>query len=86
MKKTKSLPPSVIRDALEIANLYRKTSTDFVGYAFSKCRRGIEVSLGQFLYSSDISNGKLMTEDWDGFICFKNQQLVDLHSGEQIAL
>lgn len=84
MKKTKSLPPSVIRDALQIANVYRKSSTDFVGYAFSKCKKGIEVSLGQFLYASD--KGSLITKDWDGYICFRNQQLVDLHSGEQIAL
>jgi hypothetical protein len=85
MKKTKSLSSSVIQEALEIANIYHQ-SKGFVGYAFSKCKKGIEVSLGKFLYSSDISNGSLMTEDWDGFICFKNQQLVDLHSGEQIAL
>lgn len=80
---TKTLSKSVVRDALKIAGDLPK---DFVGYAFTKCSKGKQVNDGQYMDTLDIREGKLLMNDWDGFICFKTQQLFDLHSGEQIAI
>lgn len=83
---TKTLSKSVVRDALKIAGQPYRNLKGFAGYAFSKCSRGIQVSVGQYLDDLDISKGRLLLDDWDGFICFKTQKLFDLHSGEQIAI
>lgn len=84
---TKTLSKSVVRDALKIAgSLYRINPKDFVGYAFSKCSKGKQVDMGQYLDTTDINKGRLLLDDWDGYICFKTQQLIDLHSGEQLSL
>ncbi len=75
----------VRRDAWSVATgLYRMNATLAVGYAFT-CGKG-EVDRGEFIFSSELREGRVCPERFDGYIDFKTKTLQNLHSGTEWTL
>lgn len=82
--KTQNIPASIIKDAQSVTNgLYRMNARNARGYAFCCHENGKEVAVGEFIWFGETH---VNSENFDGYIDFKQKTLTDLQSNETINL